>query len=107
MKDTRGGISYVSTRYSKANNKYLKSCDPKQDSKHIFKLHIQIIYLEANSLYVNAVSKFLPASGFKWIDTKELDLNKYTILAIVQKDVFLELILNIQNSYKNYTMIFL
>ena len=24
------------------------------------------------------MSKFLQASGFKWIDLKELDLNKYT-----------------------------
>ena len=24
------------------------------------------------------MSKFLPTSGFKWIDLKELDLNKYT-----------------------------
>ena len=24
------------------------------------------------------MSKFFPASGFKWIDPKELDLNKYT-----------------------------
>ena len=32
---TRGGISNISNRYSKANNKYLKSYDPKQESKHI------------------------------------------------------------------------
>ena len=31
----RDGVFYVSKRYSKANNKYLKSYDPKQDSKDI------------------------------------------------------------------------
>ena len=49
----------------------MKSYDPKQESKHI-------IYLDANNLYGYAMSKFLPTSGFKWIDPKEFDLNKYT-----------------------------
>ena len=40
---TRGRIFYISKRYSKANNKYLKCFDPKQESKHI-------IYLYANNL---------------------------------------------------------
>ena len=57
-KGTRRGISYVSNRYSKANNKYLKSNDPKQESK-------QIIYLSVNNLYSYAMSKFLPTNGFK------------------------------------------
>ena len=41
-KDTKGGISYISNRYSKANKKYLKSFDPKQESK-------DIIYLDENN----------------------------------------------------------
>ena len=40
-KGMRGGVSYISNRYNKANNKYLKSYDPKQESKHI-------IYLDAS-----------------------------------------------------------
>ena len=43
-KSIRDGISYISNRCSKANNKYLKSCEPKQESKHI-------IYLNTNNLY--------------------------------------------------------
>ena len=34
-KSIRDGVSYVSNGYIKANNKYLKSYDPKQESKYI------------------------------------------------------------------------
>ena len=67
---TRVGVSYISKRYIKANNKYLKFYDSKQDLKHI-------IYLDANNLDDYAMSRFLPTIGFKWIDPKEFDLNKY------------------------------
>ena len=49
----------------------MKSYDPKQEWKHI-------IYLDANNLCGYAMFKFLPTSGFKWIDPKEFDLNKYS-----------------------------
>ena len=34
-KGTRAKISYISNRYSKANNKYLKSYDPKEELEHL------------------------------------------------------------------------
>ena len=56
-KGTTGGISDISNRYNKTNNKYLKFYDTKQKSKHI-------ICLDANNLYGYAMSKFLATSGF-------------------------------------------
>ena len=70
-KGTRDGICYISNRYSKANNKYLKSYDPREESKHM-------IYLDADNLYGYAMSKFISTSESKCIDPKEFDLNKYT-----------------------------
>ena len=80
-KDTRGGIYLISNRYSKASNQYLKAYDLKPESKHI-------IYFDANSLYECAMSRFLPTSGFKQLDSKEFDLNKYT--SNISKGCFLE-----------------
>ena len=36
-KGARGGVSYISNRYSKANNNYFKSYDPNQESKYILR----------------------------------------------------------------------
>ena len=68
-KGATGGISYIPNRHSKSNNKYLKSYDAKQKSKHI--------YFDANNLYSYAMSKSLLTSALKWKDHKEFDLNKY------------------------------
>ena len=57
-KGMRGRHSYISKRYSKARNKFLKSYDPKQESKYI-------IYFDANNLFGCAISKFLLTDGFK------------------------------------------
>ena len=70
-KGMRARVSYISNKYSKASNKYLKSYDPQQESKHI-------TYLDANILYTCAMSKFLSTREFKWIDPKVFYVNKYT-----------------------------
>ena len=59
-KGMRGGVSYISKRYSKANNKYLKSYGLKQELRHI-------IYLDADNLYGYIISEFLPPGRLKWI----------------------------------------
>ena len=43
-KGMRGGISYISKRYSKANNKYMWSFDSDEENKFM-------MYLDANNLY--------------------------------------------------------
>ena len=96
-KSIRGGISYFCNRYSKTNNKYSKSYDPKQE--------VRYIYLDANNLYDYAIPKFLPTSRFKWIDPKEFDLNKYSSNSL--KGCVLEVDLIIQKNYFNYIMIIL
>ena len=60
-KGLKGGISYISKRYSKANNKYMKNYDPKKPSKFI-------TYLDINNLYGWEVSGYLPYGRFKWLN---------------------------------------
>jgi len=57
-KGIRGGVSMISKRYSKANNKYMKNFDPTKQSKFIQ-------YFDANKLYRWAMSQPLPLNNFK------------------------------------------
>ena len=57
-KATRGGVSYISNRYSKANISYLKSYDPKQETNHV-------MYLDVSNLNGYEMFKFLETSRFK------------------------------------------
>ena len=63
------GIFYIAKRYSKANNKYMKNCDPKKPSKFI-------TYLDMNNLYGWGMSCYLPYGGFKWLKKNDgFDVN--------------------------------
>ena len=66
-KGIRGGVSMISNRYGKSNNKCMgNSYDPSKPTKHI-------TYLDANNLYGWAMSKPLPTHGFKWMEPSELE----------------------------------
>ena len=64
-KGIRGGISIISNRYGKANNKYMKNYNKKKASKYL-------MYVDANNLYGWAMSRKLPTKSFYWLTDKEI-----------------------------------
>ena len=54
---TRGGVSYITKRYAKANNKYINDYNAEEPSTFI-------TYLDKNNLYGWAMSEYLPYEKF-------------------------------------------
>ena len=73
-KGLRGGTSYISKRYAKANNKYINDYDLKKPSTFIS-------YLDMNNLYGWAMSEYLPYGRFKWLK----NIDKFDVMSISEK----------------------
>ena len=66
-KGIRGGISMISNRHGRANNKFMKEqFDSSRPSKFV-------TYLDANNLYGWAMMKPLPVGDFHWMTGDELE----------------------------------
>lgn len=65
----RGGVSYISQRYSKASNNYLKSYDPKKRTKYI-------MYLDKNNIYGYVMEKSPLWGELAWLDRAKHSFDK-------------------------------
>ena len=66
----RGGISFITHKYSKANHKYLKDDhNPNEPSKYI-------MYLDADNLYGWAMIQAFPTGNYKWVKSDQLTSDK-------------------------------
>ena len=93
-KGIRAGVSMVSNRYGKANNKYMGDrFDDTKPSKYI-------TYLDANNLYGWAMSKPLPTHGFKWMKKNELETwEKHSCILNVFDLVYPKSLHDLHNDY--------
>ena len=76
-KGLRGGISYIATRFAKANNKYINNYDPTKPSKFI-------TYLDVNILHGWAMSRYFLYGRIKWLKNADnFDVNSISEKSLV------------------------
>ena len=59
-KGLRGGISCICKRFIRANNKYMKNCDPKKEKKFI-------MYRDEKNLYGWGLNQYISYCKFQWL----------------------------------------
>lgn len=62
----RGGISMICKRQANANNKYMTTFDPSQESSFIMPF-------DCVNLYGYALSDYLPVANFKWLSSSDVE----------------------------------
>ena len=96
----RGGVSMITKKYAKANNRYMgDEYDPTKPS-------VYIPYLDANNLYGWAMSQPLPCSDFAWLSEEET-LEMTTDHSKIQKctlEVDLEYPPNLHDLHNDYPL---
>ena len=66
----RGGVSVISKRFAKANNKHLPDYDPLKPSNYLW-------YVDANNLYGAGLLEKQPISNFTWSSLTKEDIINY------------------------------
>ena len=95
----RQGISCITKRYSKANNKYMEDYDANKPNKFI-------MYLDANNLNHWGMNQYLPYGGLKWLRQKKNDnVMKAQLQKIVLMNIYLKLTLSILMNCMFFIMI--
>ncbi|XP_041361771.1 uncharacterized protein LOC121377749 [Gigantopelta aegis] len=72
-KGLRGGVSMISHRYSKANNKYMSDFDSQKDTCYL-------MYFDVNSLYATTMLEPLALCDYEFISTEEFNDIDWTVL---------------------------
>ena len=87
----RGGISYISKKFSELNNIYMQNCDPTKENKYITDL-------DANNLFGWVMSQYLPYGEFKWVKNDNVDVSPYDYILVVDLE-YPDDLHNLDNNY--------